>query len=86
MTDSTDNGVTAGSGLKPSFEEQVQLKVQKQAEASESRNAWMARWRAASLDERNAAEERFQQAFSKIASQFGRSRRLVLSDAPTSDD
>ena len=62
------------------FDGLVHLKAQKKQDLDNLRASWRARTEAMSPADREAEGERFDRAFSKIASQFGRSRRLALPD------
>lgn len=62
------------------FDGLVRLKAQRKEEMANLRASWRARTEAMSPADREAEGERFDRAFSKIASQFGRSRRLALPD------
>jgi hypothetical protein len=90
MIDKTDEDVAGRrivkSNLNLSFDELIQLKAQNQTELTLRRNAWAAEANAMSPAERIEAQERFEQAFTKIASQFGRSKRLVMPPKPASEE
>jgi len=80
---SNDNGPHyIGSDL--TFDEMVERKAANHLRMNEVRASWKANNAAMTEGERREACERFSKAFEKIASQFGKSRRIVL-DVTTLD-
>lgn len=80
MTASPDDNSANDRINQLGFDGLVRLKAQKKRDLDNLRASWRARTEAMSPADREAEGEKSDRAFSKIASQFGRSRHLALPD------